>query len=243
MRRALALLAGLVLAGSAVAEVAPGPVVPEGPPRPGTTLEDPDFGVRTGQFGLERTVEMYQWYRDPNGDFQRVWKAGLVESAGYPPGHRNPAAMPMEGRRWWAEAPTLDGRPLDPSVLRALGRWEAFRPGFSRLPANLAATFQPEGDGLSSADNPLDPRVGDLRLRWRELQLPELAGRVELVDGRWELSPGTANAALNARPLPPVDLPEAEGDRKDPRHWWPLVAGLLILGGGLALWRRRGPRR
>ncbi len=240
MRRVIALLAGLLLAGGALAQAGQEPVVPEGPPQPGEVLEDPDFGVRTGQFGLERTVEMYQWYRDPNGDFQRVWKAGLVDSAGYAASHRNPGSMPVEGRRWWARAPTLDGRPLDPSVLRALGRWEAFRPGFSRLPANLAATFQPEGDGLSSADNPLDPQVGDLRLRWRELQLPELAGRVELVDGRWELLPDAAHAALNARPLPPVEgvdaVPDAPGDG---RPWWPLLVGLLVLAGGLAWWRRR----
>ncbi len=239
MSRLPALLAGLLLAGSALAQAGPEPVVPEGPPRPGEVLEDPDFGVRTGQFGLERTVEMYQWYRDANGDFQRVWKAGLVDSSGYPPTHRNPDAMPVEPQRWWATAPTLDGYPLDPSVLRALGRWETFRPAFTRLAANLAATFQPEGDGLSSADNPLDPQVGDLRLRWRELQLPELAGRVELVDGRWQLSPGTANAALNARPLPPVDVPEVDDEPEDRRRWWPLLAGLLVLAGGMAWWRRR----
>ena len=239
MKRVLALLGGLLLAGSALGQPASGPVVPEGPPRPGEVLEDPDFGVRTGQFGLERTVEMYQWYRDPDGGFQRVWKAGVVDSDDYPAGYRNPSELPVEGRRWWAAAPTLDGWPLDPAVLRALGRWELFRPGFTRLPANLAATFQPEGDGLSSADNPLDPQVGDLRLRWRELQLPELAGRVELVDGRWQLMPGTASAALNARPLPPADVPDVEDDREDRRRWWPLLAGVLILGGGLAMWRRR----
>src|SRR5690606_18585322 len=239
MSRLPALLAGLLLAGSALAQAGPEPVVPEGPPRPGEVLEDPEIGVRTGQFGLERTVEMYQWYRDPNGDFQRVWKAGLVDSKSYPAGRRNPTELPVEGKRWWASAPTLDGLPLDPAVLRALGRWELFRPAFNRLPANLAATFQPEGDGLSSADNPLDPQVGDLRLRWRELQLPELAGRVELVDGRWQLMPGTASAALNARPLPPADVPDVEDDREDRRRWWPLLAGVLILGGGLAMWRRR----
>lgn len=240
MRRALALLAGLLLAGGAVALAVPAPVIPEGAPKPGDALEDPDFGVRTGQFGLERTVEMYQWYRDANGDFQRVWKAGLVDASDYPANRRNPAAMPVEAGRWWAAAATLDGWPLDPAVLRALGRWEMFRPGFSRLPANLAATFQPEGDGLSSADNPLDPQVGDLRLRWRELQLPELAGRVELVDGRWELSPGTASAALNARPLPPVDAAEPDDGPEDRRRWWPMLAGLLALVAGLAWWRRRG---
>ncbi|KAB8318182.1 hypothetical protein SD81_017335 [Tolypothrix campylonemoides VB511288] len=172
-------------AGVASAQ-SPAPAEPEGAPVAGEVLRDADFGVSTRLFGLERRVEMYQWRRD-GGRYERAWSAGLIDSTGFADGRANPAAMPLAGRRWWSQDATLDGRPLSPEVLRALGRWREFRPGFSRLPANLAATFQPDGDGLSSSENPLDPQVGDLRVTWRELVLPPLAGRIELHDGAWRL--------------------------------------------------------
>src|SRR5690606_900916 len=135
--------------------------------------------------------------------------------------------VPLESRRWWAEGAMLDGKPLDLSVLKTLGQWQEFRPAFSRLPANLAATFQPEGNGLASSDNPLQPRIGDLRIRWRELQLPPLAGRVVLVDGAWQVSAGAENAALNARRLRPVATVDG-GALPDLRR-------RILLGGGVFL--------
>ena len=77
---------------------------------------------------------------------------------------------------------SIDGKPVAPEVIGRLGQWRGFRPNFSALPGNLAATFQPEGDGLGSAENPLDPQVGDLRIDWRELTLPPLADKVERAD-------------------------------------------------------------
>lgn len=216
----LAMLALLAALASAQAQVGdrntPSAASAQGEPVRGPVLEDRDFGVRSEQFGLDRQVEMFQWYRDGQDSYARVWKPALVDASGFAPGHENPRVFPLESRRWWASQASLDGKPLDLSVLKALGQWQDFRPGFSRLPANLAATFQPEGDGLGSSDNPLDPQIGDLRIRWRELHLPPLAGRVELHDGRWHLSARTEKAALNAQPLPPVpaDPPLAgEGSR------------------------------
>ncbi|MEG3193122.1 TMEM43 family protein [Lysobacter sp. D1-1-M9] len=211
--------------------------LPQGEPDPGPPLRDPDFGVRTRAFGLDRQVEMYQWRVTGEG-YRRVWNGARIDSSGFAPGHDNPA-LPIGGQRWWSQDATLDGRPIDQRVLRATGEWHPFRPSFSRLPLNMAATFQPEGDGLGSAENPLDPQVGDLRITWRELRLPPLPGRVELRDGAWHLSPRTAAAALNAAPLPPVaDRPEDEWAWV---HWWPwLLGGTAALVVVIAIRRRRG---
>ena len=219
-------------------------------PRPGAVLVDPDFGVSTREFGLDRQVQMYQWRR--SGDqLERVWSAGRIESADFGADHQNPA-LPIDSQRWWARDATLDGHPIDETVLQGLGEWRPFRPAFSDLPLNMAATFQPEGDGLGSAENPLAPAVGDLRITWRELHLPPLTGRLELRDGRWQLSPRTAAAALNAAPLPPVvdERPavlETAADVVAPpagtgrRWWWALgiAAMLSALAVGVAV-RRRG---
>lgn len=200
------------------------PALPRGEPRAGPPLEDSDFGVRTRRFGLDRQVEMYQWQATADG-FRQVWNPARIDSAGFPSDYANPP-LPITGDRWWSREATLDGYPIAPGVLQAIGEWRVFRPAFSRLPANLAATFQPEGDGLGSAENPLQPRIGDLRLTWRELHLPPLPGRVELRDGAWQLSPQTEAAAMNAAPLPPaVDVP---GDDWAWLRLWPWALGALL---------------
>ncbi|QWP79111.1 hypothetical protein J5226_12295 [Lysobacter sp. K5869] len=220
---------------------------PVGEPVAGTSLRDRDFGVLTRQFGLDRRVEMYQWRRaaDPSagqGGYERIWNSAPIDSTHFAPGHVNPTRLPLENRRWWSDSATLDGRALDSEVLRALGEWKVFRPNFSRLPSNLAATFQPEGDGLGSSENPLAPQIGDLRVTWRELRLPALEGKLELRDAAWRLKPEAAAAALNA--APPRSNATVLGERPRDERWswgW-LVAG-VALAAALLLWLRGRRRR
>lgn len=234
------LLALWLAAGTAFAQ-APVEAVPEGELVSGGELVDREFGVGTHRFGLDRRVEMFQWLRSGADRYERAWKAALVDSSGFAAGHDNPPSIPLDSRRMWAQDATLDGRPIDVTVLKVLGRWEDFRPGFSRLPGNLSATFQPDGDGLTSSENPLDPRIGDLRVSWRELVLPPLAGRVQLVDGTWQLVPlDSRRPAAPASPrmsaaVAATQTPEAPASRWP---WW--VGGGVLLVAGLAwLLRRR----
>ena len=179
----------------------------EGEPVSDEVVRDREFGVSARHFGLERRVAMYQW-RAKDGTFERLWSETPIDSTGYAPGHDNPE-FPIRGRRWLAERVTLDDKPLDRSVIEQFGLWRQFRPNFSALPGNLAATFQPEGDGLGSAENPLDPQIGDLRIAWRELTLPPLGGRVVLERGTWfpiagDPVGGAASDAPAASPVAPV---------------------------------------
>jgi hypothetical protein len=111
-------------------------------------------------------------------------------------------------------------------VVAALGKWQSFRPNFSALPGNMSATFQPEGDGLGSAENPLAPRVGDLRVTWRALVLPPLADRLVLRDGKW---------TLRAPPAVPVaaDVPAgsqaSQRDEGRDRPRWPFVVAPIFI--------------
>jgi len=204
---------------------------PVGAPQPDRTLRDPEFGVVARHLGLERLVDMLQWQQQ-GGRYARIWSPVVIDSTHFPPAYRNPGALPLMGRRWVAASVTIDGAPVDPEVLRTLGQWRDFRPSFSALPGNLAATFQPEGIGLGSADNPLQPRIGDLRIHWRDLVLPPLDGLVVLRDGRWQLVP----------PVPPAmaDAPAIADTRQSTSMpWWWGGGGIVVLVVALVAYRRR----
>jgi hypothetical protein len=231
---AVLLCAGGASAQDAVQADASGPDVPVGAPQPDRSVRDVEFGVVARHFGLERRVEMYQW-RAAGLGYLKGWSAQPIDSTGFAPGHANPP-FPLQGRRWLAKSITIDGKPLDAEVIAGLGQWRDFRPGFSALPGNLAVTFQPEGDGLGSAENPLDPQIGDLRIHWRELMLPPLQDRVTLREGRWRLlAPPAADAATaDSGPAP------AEARPKPRRAPWLFGGGALIaLVAALAARRRR----
>ncbi|MFC0678952.1 TMEM43 family protein [Lysobacter korlensis] len=220
---------GLCIAASAPAAApSAAPVDVEAQPQSGGVLRDREFGVRSDQFGLERRVEMYQWRRIEQG-FQPVWNAAPIDSTGFPPEYGNPPKLPIESERWWAKEATLAGRPIHREVLSTLGRWVEFRPDFARLPANLAAAFQPEGNGLGSSENPLEPGIGDLRIRWHELVLPELEGRVELRDGTWRLAPdAVVPGVAPADPLVVITPPNSRLLR-DPWAWMAGTFAIVLM--------------
>lgn len=208
---------------------------PQGEPLSGGELRDPDFRVTTRAFALDRRVEVHQWKTTDSG-YRRVWNQAAIDSTGFAPGHENPSALLIESDRWWAPDPTLDGAPLDDAVVKSLGRWRPFRPGFSRLPANLAASFQPEGDGLGTAENPLDPQIGDLRVSWYELALPPLAGQVALRNGTWKLKSDIVPPAQDLRALASAGI---AAPREPVRPLWPWLFVLLLPVLALVAIRRR----
>jgi hypothetical protein len=202
--------------------------LPEGEPRADRRLRDADFGVESTAFGLERRVEMYQWRLDPDG-FSRVWNSAPIDSGDFDPAHRNPARLPVRNRQWWVREVTLDGHPVPIATVRLLGRWVPLRPGFSALPGRLAERFQPEGDGLGSSYNPLAPRIGDVRITWHEFVLPPLAGKVELREGVWALTPRTAAAPQPVRPA--VDIAAAtRTPARKLRPWAIALAAACLVG-------------
>jgi MYXO-CTERM domain-containing protein len=229
MRGARALLAAMAVAAALAMPAVAEELAPAGAPQPDRTVRDREFGVTARHFGLERRVEMLQWQAASRG-YERVWSERPIDSAGFAPGHANPP-FPLQGQRWLARAVSVDGHPLDPTVLERLGVWRDFRPSFSALPGNLAVTFQPQGDGLGSADNPLAPQVGDLRIHWRELLLPPLDARVVLREGRWQL------AAPQPDPVQPAGATTPEPKPRLPV--WMLGGALVVLVAALAARRRR----
>ena len=129
----------------------------------------------------------------------------------------------------------------------ALGEWKPFRPSFNALPGNLAATFQPQGDGLGPAEDPMAPEVGDLRIHWRELRLPPLGDRIVLEAARWHLK-AAREPALAADAAVAAGTGEADAAPRVPargRLVAVVVAALLLVlvaGFGAARFLRRRAR-
>lgn len=221
--------AAVLLIGAAVAAPPAPSTVPEGEPQPSNALEDPDFRVQSRQFGLERRVEMYQWRRDERGAYTLVWNAAPIDSAAFDAAHRNPATLPVRNRQWWVREVMLDGRPVPLDVVRQLGQWQTLHPNFSRLPAHLAERFQPEGEGLATADNPLAPRIGDVRVTWHEFVLPPLAGKVDLDGDAWRMSARAAAAPPSARPA--VDIAAATRTPARRLRPWLIAVAVAALAG------------
>ncbi|HTD29185.1 MAG TPA: TMEM43 family protein [Xanthomonadaceae bacterium] len=217
-------------------------------------VADPVFGVHAKVLGLERGVEMLQWRkveRPAPPHYEQVWATERIDSRGFDATHRNPGDLPFNGERWWTTDPQLEGHPVSPDVLAALGTWAPLKPDLSQLPTNLAVSFQPDGDWLSTSQDPAHPQVGDLRVRWRMIgQAPAPAGTL-LVAGRWELHAlAKAVAMTQVAPSRPAIAVPTHRPHGDVRQWmqsmfadwlvW-LIAGALTLALLLLLWKRRRP--
>ncbi len=206
-------------------------------------VADPDFGIHANVLGLERRVEMLQWrkvnFPAPPHD-EQAWIAGRVDANGLDAAHKNPDDLPFNGARWWSGAPKLDGHPVAASVLGALDAWAPLRPVLSQLPTNLAVSFQPDGDWLSTSQDPAHPQVGDVRVRWRVIEHASAPAGTTLIAGRWELPAATQPAPTTptATSLPSSGIREWMRRLFGNYVVWLFVAG-LVLALALLIWKRR----
>ena len=222
---------------------------PSGQIESADVVTDPDFGIHAHALGLERRVEMLQWrkvnFPVPPHD-EQAWVAGRVDANGFDATHRNPGDLPFNGARWWSADPKLDGHPVSTDVLAALdvstpNAWTPLKPDLSQLPTNLAVSFQPDGDWLSTSQDPMHPQVGDVRVRWHVIAHASAPTGTLLIAGRWEL------LAVKEATAPPPSATTTPSST-DAHGWmqrlfgdhlmWLFVAG-LVLALVLLIWKRR----
>lgn len=158
-----------------------------GPTRTQAGSMDPEFQLRRDALALQRTVEMYQWRekkterKEKNAggsettvteySYTQGWADELIDSSRFhqPAGHANPSRMPLRSQRYDAPDAQLGAYRLSASQLGAIGAWRDLL--ISDLPPNLRS----EGWGMGVNGelyrglSPSSPRVGDLRVRYREL--------------------------------------------------------------------------
>ncbi len=157
-------------------------------------LTDGVFEIGTKALRLERQVEMYQWTerkesktRDKLGggtetittyDYQRQWHRDRVNSESFeqPSGHTNPQPH-YPSTSLVSERATLGTFHLRPSLVLRLNAWKDIVIDESivlgKLDPSDRAHFKTESNSLYlSTDTPVikDPKVGDLRIRFRMVE-------------------------------------------------------------------------
>ncbi len=255
------LLLGASLAASAQTAAcasAPSPVasapapaaqpLPQGRIESAVAVADPMFHVRAKVLGLERGVEMLQWRKidfPAPPHYEQAWAAERVDASGFDAAHRNPDDLPFNGERWWSADPKLDGHPVSANVLGALDAWTPLKPDLSQLPTNLAVSFQPDGEWLSTSQDPAHPAIGDVRVHWRTIEHASAPIGTVLIAGRWEL-PASVAAAVTS--VVAQSQPATVASPSGMHGWLQRMFGdhltwLIVVGLALALlllvWKRR----
>lgn len=216
--------------------------------QPDGVVADPAFGVSTPALGLAREVRMYQWIetREPGHlpSYRQDWAAEAVDSSAFaePLEHANSGPLPFASARWFAERALFSGEPVHGAGLwRELDGWQPLSPDPTALPPNLALLFVPDGDGLTSSDDPAQPRIGDLQVRW--LALPGGSVRGPLRRDGGVLAAFHQGARLVRVSMPADGLPGLDEHRNPIRDLWLWLVAALSLAALMLYFFLRAPRR
>ncbi|PZQ19419.1 MAG: hypothetical protein DI564_01535 [Rhodanobacter denitrificans] len=140
---------------------------------------DDQLGVTARAALLHRDVAMFQWRERCEGDdcrYDTSWEDGAIDSRAFrdADAHRNPTGQPFADAVFEADAVRIGALTVEPALLRTLPT-QPLAVTLGQLPPNLAASFSVRDGALYSGD-PDAPAVGDVRIRYRQLQ----AGTVTL---------------------------------------------------------------
>lgn len=174
--------------GAAPAAVNEGELVHfSGEARAEGVLRDVVFGVMTEELKLERSVEMYQWREERRSEerkklgggtetvttyeYKTGWSSHAIDSSSFkkPAGHQNPP-MPFESRTWVADPIHVGGWQLSDSFVSKLGNYQPLTVGEverARSNERVHDDLQVTSDGFYIGLDPISPRVGDVRVKFR----------------------------------------------------------------------------
>lgn len=134
---------------------------------------DDQLGITARAALLYRDVAMFQWREHCDGAdcrYDTGWEDGAIDSRAFrqAEAHRNPAGQPFDDAVFSADAVRIGALTIDPALLRTLPA-QPLAVTLGQLPPNLAASFSVRDGTLYSGD-PDAPAVGDVRIRYRQLQ-------------------------------------------------------------------------
>lgn len=163
---------------------------------PGGVAEDPDFSIAAdGAFGINRSVDMYQWVEKQESKtekmlgggeetvttytYEKEWRSERVKSENFrqPDGHENPD-LPLESRNFTVPEARLGGFTLPGRAVADLGQARALQlsDDDARRFADYFGTDMPverRNGELYAGSNPSRPEIGDLRISYQRADLKE----------------------------------------------------------------------
>lgn len=244
------------IGGAVLTDAEPGPgaegsvVLVSGTPEVVSLPTDLQFAVSAKAPVLLRKVEMFQWRELAFGggppSYEVDWVDHPVDSSRFarPAGHGNPGAFPFAAARFVAPSVRLGGFTLSEALLQAIPGYEPYAPGFSQLPPNLAASFQPADGALVTSAEPASPRLGDLRVSWAVVPLQPITVIARVQNGALMPvigSDGEAHARVQLGERSLTDMLPAMPEA--PRYAWARRALALLLAWGGAMLLSGGSRR
>ncbi len=238
-------LGGFVLTGRAAT---PGPaadgrlVLAVGAPVVKVPARDAQFGVAVNAPALVRKVQMFQWNETDFGGrrgYDLDWFDHPIDSSAFkhPASHANPGAFPIDAARFDAPDVTVGGFKLASALVRKIDGTEPFTPDLSRLPANMAATFQVHNGALLTSTNPARPRVGDLRISWMRIAPSQLTVFARDKSGTLVPASDPAGDPIAQVLVGRLSLTDVLTDAPQPPRfkWARRVLAVLLAWGGVAL--------
>lgn len=140
---------------------------------------DHDFNQRVNTPVLIRVVEMFEWrelHITSDVSYQLDWVDHPLDSTHFeqPDRHINPASFPLAGREFDAPHVQMGDFELSPELVHALPSLVPVKPDTKSLPPNLAASFSPFENYLTTSAQPGSPRLGDVRVSWQQVPLREM---------------------------------------------------------------------
>jgi hypothetical protein len=149
-----------------------------------STLEDPQFQVKTEALKLKRDVEMYQWKESQSTEtnkklggseektttytYDKVWEKGRIDSSGFKKAseHSNPTPS-VTPQVWTANPITVGAFTLNKGLISQINE-------FTPVSIEPNKNIKPTTEGLPnlqqfngqyySGKNPSNPQIGDLRI-------------------------------------------------------------------------------
>ncbi len=155
-----------------------------------STVTDAALGVSARALRLRRTVEMYQWRENTESrthktvgggettettyTYTKTWSDTHIDSSHFkkPDGHANPASMPYDTREFTASKVTLGAFVLPARLVDDL---TAYEPLVVEVPPTLRGKATASGSGFFVGTNPAEPQIGDLTIRWDQVQPQEVS--------------------------------------------------------------------
>ena len=172
-----------------------------------TPAKDAEFGIGGNDLlRLRRNVEMFQWTEqktthtqknlggsettETTYNYRKEWSDRPVDSSHFREsgGHRNPV-MPVHSATFDSPDVQLGPYRIDHGLLESVSAFQAFDP---TVAANSPADYRKTGDMLYRGDDPANPAIGDIRIRYSAV--PSQTMSVVAAQGGTALAPfGAAN--------------------------------------------------